>query len=276
MGVRDVLATYQYALAAPVGQIVVEVVGPRDGRLGHAIALEVEAMAALGDLPAEVEAEFAPHRDSSIYFLAFPLDSSRDTGDMLAMGRIIPSSERAGNKSLTDLALIPGWDHHTVPANVPVRGADGSRRFVREVHAVVQAFQAETGCKSLDYVWDVATLAPRQGLSRMENVMVADAVIDAFTQETVRAAARGEITHVTSFNELNAYRFFRKLGYPFTDLLGLPPMSYDSFLTGQAMTAQIGWLTTDTLVDAIRSRGTRHLARLADQLEPVIGLPAPP
>lgn len=261
-----VLQTYNYELFDARRRarvpLRIEVVSPSDPRIDKAHEIEVAAMVALGDPEHEVREEFAPYRDKSIYFLAFDQDSAGTADELLGMGRIIPSSEADGNKSLLDLAKIPGW-----AINDEFTTTTGETFLYPE--EVVAAFKAESGCESLDKVWDIATLgmvlgdeAERLEMDESKNAIVAEALIASFTRETVREAKAGGITHVTSFNQEHADKYFRSLGYPFNDMFGLEPMMYDSFDSGEGMTAQPAWLSTESLLQTIRESAKSHMRRV--------------
>jgi hypothetical protein len=229
----------------------VEVVNSSDPRVDKAHEIEVAAMVALGDPEHEVREEFAPYRDKSLYFLAFDKDSAGTADEILGMGRIIPSNETDGNKSLLDLAKIPGW-----AINDEFTTTTGETFHYPE--EVIAAFKAESGCDSLDKVWDIATL----GMQLVKNAIIAEALIASFTRETVREARAGNLTHVTSFNQVHADKYFRSLGYPFNDMFGLGPMMYDSFDSGEGMTAQPAWLSTEDLLQTIRESAKSHMRRV--------------
>jgi len=261
----DIRAVHHYENLPYAGSVRVEVVGPEDYRVDAAIEMEIASMSSLNDPAEEVREEFIPYRNSSIFFLEFPEDSDGKVEDMLAMGRVIPSTEEGGNKTLIDLAHIPDWHSPHVPEAAYV-DEDSNERTIHALTDVVRVFKEVTGCESLDNTWDVATMAPKLGLGKLENIYVAQAIIASFTQETIQAWQRGEITHVTSFNEQNAHDFFVALGYPFRKFLDLPPMMYDSFKSGEGMTAQIAWVAVEDLANSIRSRKTQHMGMVASHL----------
>jgi hypothetical protein len=252
----EVLHTYTY----PKTNLRVEVVGPNDYRVAEAIEVEVAAMAALGDPEEEVREEFEPYRYNSLMFLAYAQDAMGTDEEILGMGRIIPSTETYGNKSLADLASIAGWTAPEVAEEVS--SAEGVTHSTEEV---MRAFKEEAACESMDKVWDIATLGMRLDLGIRENAMVADSLIASFAQEVITAWKEGDLTHVTSFNEVHAYQHFMKLGYPFKELFNLGPMMYDSFGSGEGMTAQPAWLSVEDLAQKIAKAQTRHMGALVTQ-----------
>lgn len=272
--VIDVRTVYRYEMPGLKYPMRVEVVGPNDYRIDTAIEIEIASMAQLGDLEDEVREEFKPHRYSSIYFLGFNDGSEGRPEDLLAMGRIIPSSEKTGNKSFTDLAQIPDWHSSSVPES-SIIDSNGRPLTVHSINDVVRVFMEESGCDSLDKVLDVATMAPKLGLGQIENVKVAEAIIASFTQETIRSWKEGKITHVASFNEEHAHKFFKALGYPFKEFLDLAPMMYDSFKSGEGMNAQIAWVAVEDLANSIKQQKTKHMGVVAAQSSIILDLDAP-
>lgn len=266
-------SVYEYRYEG-IADLSIEVVTGDDPRVTEAIEMEIAAMSALGDPPEEVRAEFEDYNDKSYFFLAF---DKEDTGEhkLLGMGRVIPFDADTINKSLNDLATIPGWQADGVPTTVQ----DGHERH--SLHDVVSAFQAESGCTDMRKVWDIATLAPALDIiGTKKGAVVADAIIASFTQEVLREANLGNVTHVTSFNQspttearqaaeaagqvpFDAHGHFVKLGYPYHRLFDLEPMLYDSFDSGEGMTAQIAWLSAEDLRQAVTDPQTRHMSGLA-------------
>lgn len=161
------------------------------------------------------------------------------------MGRVIPFHTVFPNKTLLDLAAIPGWSTPAV------------RR--RSLNEIADAFRHEAGCPSLEDVWDIATMAPNLGVvSRAPDPVtatrnIAKAVLGAASELGVRTWSNGNLTHVTAFNDVHAHRYFLRKGFPFRAMFGLEPMVYDSFESGEGMVAQPSWFALDEFVAAIRS-----------------------
>jgi len=227
----------------PAFGLDVHVVSAADPRVPAGREIEVAVMTALGDPEAEVREEFRSYDAHSMYFLALPT-GVQDAGALAGMGRMIPWSPERPNKTLSDLATMPpGRD----------RGGDEA--------GLTAAFALESGCRDPTRLWDFATLAPRAAYvtaspdpTRAAS-RVAKAIMGASAEQVVGAWGRGELTHVTAFNEHRAHAYFTRLGYPFRRMLGLPPVLYDSFGSGVGMTAQPAWLAVEELVDAIEAAG---------------------
>lgn len=231
----------QHVCRLPELGLDVHVVSAADPRVAAAREIEVAVMTALGDPEAEVREEFRHYDGHSMYFLALP-SGEEDAGALAGMGRMIPWSAPRPNKTLTDLAVLP----------------QGRDRADDEA-GLTDAFQLESGCRDLTRLWDFATLAPHAAyVAASEDPTraasrVAKAIMGASAEQVVGAWGRGELTHVTAFNEYRAHAYFTRLGYPFRRMLGLPPVLYDSFGSGVGMTAQPAWLAVEELVDAIEA-----------------------
>jgi hypothetical protein len=258
----SVLRQYEY----PHVGLRVEVVDGNDYRVDAACEIEAKVMETLGDPIEEVRAEFAPYRKSSLFYLAFlGFDSSAPPEGICGMGRIIPGYPGESNKSLSDLAVIPGWSDADIEE---LNGLDGT--IVHKVVDVERKFKEESGCVDLAQVWDIATLAPnpkyvQQGLKKGT---IGAAIIAAFTGDTVRAYENGQITHCTSFNEVNAHKFFVGLGFPFHSLFNLSPMRYDSFHSEKGMIAQPAWLAVEGIVKQIQGANTRFFREYGYSFRP--------
>ncbi len=245
---RHVLEVHQH----PKVGMRIEVVSPYDSRVDTAIDIEVAALAALGDKAEEVREEYTPYRNKSLYFLVFDDTSEGKPEDMLGMGRLIPHSEELGNKTLNDLAKL-SWKTDKIEST-----GDGEN-----AEDIVQAFLTESGCEDMAKVWDMATLAMRLDIPELKQAKVADRIVASFAQEIIAAWKRGELTHLTSFDEEYAFTVFSdKMGYPFHKMFGLSTLSYDSFGTGDSMVAQPSWIAAEGINQVIKDASTKHLARV--------------
>lgn len=222
----------------------VEVVAPDDYRVKAAIEMEIEVMSYLGDPPEEVREEFEPYNDSSIFFLAFQKEDEGSEEEIAAMGRVVPYKDADHpNKSLTDLAIIPGWTVDGIPT---AEGLDVASKQVtiHDTRKVIEAFCEEAGCEDVSKVWDIATMAPNPEFvanRKMKPGKPGMSILAAASIQGITACQNGELTHVTSFNQETAHQFFLSLGYPFHKLFGLDPIMYDSFGSGEGMVAQPAW-----------------------------------
>ncbi len=251
--------TYEY----PRYKVRVDVVDGLDPRVAEAHEMEVAAMVDLGDPEHEVRAEFAPYMESSMYFLAY--DTRVADGKMLGMGRIIPSNERTRNKSIQDLATIDSWTSDKLEKMFIVNSA-GETEYGYTAEEVTRGFKAESGCESMDEVWDLSTLGYDLKLPETRKVKVAEAIIASFTNEAMLRYGDGKLSHVVSFNQVDAHGFFGKLGYPYHEMFDLEPMTYDSFDSGEGMLAQPGWISLREAAGVIEAQGTRHMGAVAIQL----------
>jgi hypothetical protein len=261
-GSLGILRQYKY----PHVGLRVEVVDGSDYRVDTACEIEAEAMKDLGDPIEEVRAEFAPYRKSSLFYLAFlGSNSGASHEEICGMGRIIPGSAYESNKTLSDLSVIPGW---SVPDIRELIGSDGAT--VHRESDVEQRFKTESGCTDLSQVWDIATLAPNPKYVKrgLKSGAIATALIAAFTNDTVNAYDKGQITHCTSFNEVKAHDFFVELGFPFRSLFDLPPMTYDSFHSEKGMIAQPAWLAVEGIVKQIQDANSRFFREYGYSFRP--------
>lgn len=221
----------------------VEAVTSDDQRVAAAREIEVEAMSMLGDPPEEVRTEFVPYNQHSLFYLAFAKDAEGTIEDIAAMGRTIPYHPDSPNKTIHDLAIIPGWEHPDLERTDGVDVA-GNPAQVYDPGDVAQAFYDESGCTSLEQVWDIATMAPTiQFVTEygMKPHRAGMSILAAAAALGIQACVEGKITHVTSFNEAHAHGFFTRLGYPFGKMFGLEPILYDSFGSQEGMVAQPAW-----------------------------------
>lgn len=256
----QVLETFSY----PDLGYRVEAVAPNDYRVAAAIEIEVDTMAMLGDPPDEVRAEFQPFNPDSLFFLAFPLQSDGQPEDIHAMGRIIGRAPGRTNKTLADLASIPGWDKWGIKPELR-RTEVGTIVKAHRERSVIEAFKKETGCKDMDKVWDISTLAPnfKQLGNEIKPGTVATPLIRAFTSTVLEAYRRGEVTHLTAFNEQSAHTFFTEtLGFNFNNLFRLKPMVYDSFGTEVGMKAQPAWYDVSRLAQDVLDHSKRFFKGL--------------
>lgn len=248
---REILQTYNF----PEEELRVEVVTSADERVKKARDIEAEVMAALGDPIQEVYEEFEPHNDASVFFVAFNEKSAGSSDDIAAMGRIIPYSEQHGNKTLADLAIIPHWGVEGIEQK-EVLNLGGELVKAHDPQGVAEAFQREAGCKDISKVWDIATVAPNFGYASTKEAkpaVLVKTVLSAISKYGIEAWERGELTHVTSFNQEYAHGFFvNKLGYPFHNMFGLGPMKYDSFGSDEGMVAQPAWFSLEEFVLKIK------------------------
>lgn len=247
---RRVLETYHF----PELGYTVEAVAPDDVRIDAARDIEAKCFAALGDPEEEVRAEMAPYNDHSMYYLAFETGSNGDAADIAGMGRVIPFTPEHPNKTLTDLAVIPGWDAEGIaPATTLNQGGEVVEG--RSVDDIIEAFFAESGCDDLRKVWDITSMAPNMDkvMQGMNPRGVAKSILGAASEAGIRAWRRGELTHVTSFNQEHAHGYFLKKGFPFKPLFGLDPVKYDSFGSEQGMVAQPAWFDLNTFAQRLQA-----------------------
>jgi hypothetical protein len=222
----------------------VEVVAPDDYRVKAAIEMEIEVMSHLGDPPEEVREEFEPYNDSSIFFLAFQREDEGSEDEIAAMGRVVPYKDADHpNKSLTDLAIIPGWTTDDIPTT---EGLDVASKQVtiHDTRKVIEAFCEEADCGDMSKVWDIATMAPNPDFvvnRKMKPGKPGMSILAAASIQGIIACQDDQLTHVTSFNQETAHQFFLNLGYPFKKMFGLGPIMYDSFGSGEGMIAQPAW-----------------------------------
>jgi hypothetical protein len=238
---RDIVETYLY----PESELRVELVTPSDPRVQRAIEIEIAAMADLHDPPEEVRKEFIPYNESSLFFLAFAEQSDGSEDDILCMGRVIPNEYDGKvnvNKTLKDVGSI----------------------YDRNLEEVTEQFLSESGCEDVSKVWDIATLGPSDKIEQLKlskRLEVIESVINSFLEVTLQAWHEGEITHCTSFDEVNAHEHFMNIGFPYVKMFDLDATLYDSFGTGEGMIGQPAWTSMANIVANIKEAQTQESSR---------------
>lgn len=255
---RELVGSYSYEDAG----LRVEVVRFGDPLVGRAIDIEVAGMAKLGDPEEEVREEFEPYSDASLFFLAFEDGKPSTPENIVGMGRIVETTAKTGAKTLNDLASIDTWATHRDKDEATIAGL-----IELAQDDVVEKFMTESGCKDLEKVWDIATLSLDLQREKRTQLLAADSIITSFTRQGVASYRRGELTHITSFNEVHAHGFFLRLGYPLQKLFGREPMKYDSFGSDEGMTAQPAWMSMEDLIGTINSGHMPHMKKLRALLE---------
>lgn len=262
MELQSVEPNYMRRYTFPDDDLEVTVTDHTHERVAEAEEIEVATFVALDDPEEETRGEFDNHRHNSMYILVEPSAPTSQESPLIGMGRIITADSPMANKTLTDLADIPEWQHG-VPKARKITHENGKEVELCAPEIVIDRFLREAACEDLSKVWDIATMAIDPKFSGSVARAIALAIVRTMNTEAIMAWRQGKITHCTAFTQVRAHKFLTKSGIPFHNMFGLAPMMYDNQGSERGMIAQPAWLRVEDLAAVAPARGLLALGSVA-------------